>query len=422
VAITLHGQVHVPTDGGSNAGPTVTITPPGSMATNDYVLVFLSYKSTAALTFSATTTGGQSWSFTTPRTGATGGMASVVGHCRYNGTWAADPVFTISSGGTSPMMGSMLVFRGVDTTTAIDVAETSSGNAAPGGSFDVTIAAINTNTNNAMAVACWTSADDNSWTLQTGTWTAQTPAQTKNLAGTDISMSLAWRTIASAGTSGSVTNRQVTITNDTNNTHILALREAATGATVTTTKSDLALGSTSATIGAASAVTATKSDLALGNSTATLAASVSATVTTTKSDLALGTTSATATATGSIATTLSTLALGNTTATLVAQVNDSVTTTKSDLALGSTSATVSAGSSIATTLSTLALGNTTAGLSAGTHATVTTTTSDLALGSASATVAASATVSCTVGNLALAGPGVTLTAAAASAARVQGYV
>jgi hypothetical protein len=424
VAITFFGQAHVPTDNDAtgNSGTTVTVTPPGSMVANDYVVVVVSYRTnSSSRVLSVSDAGGQTW---VSGTQINSGVLAVsrVFHCRYDGTWDANPVFAVDTG-TNPLSAGMLVFRGVDTTTAIDVAESGASYSAPGTPFDVTIPEITTATNGAMAVAIWVSGDDNTWTVQTGSWTQQTPGQTRNLAGSDQSHSMAWLVFASAGGTGSVTNRQSVVTGDSGNYHILALKPlAGTSATVTTTKSDLALGSTSATIGAASAVTTTKSDLALGTSTATLAASVSDTVTTTKSDLALGNTSATATATGSIATTLSTLALGNTTATLVAQVNDSVTTTKSDLALGSTSATVSAGSSIATTLSTLALGNTTAGLSAGTHATVTTTTSDLALGSASATVAASASVICTVGNMALAGPGVTLTAAVASASRVQGYV
>ena len=112
----------------------------------------------------------------------------------------------------------------------------------------------------------------------------------------------------------------------------LALYVTAAGGavTVTTTKSDLALGNTSATINSAVTVTTTKSDLALGNTSATMG--VSYTVTTTKTDLALG----------------------NTSATIASNVT--VTTTKSDLALGNTSAAMGISFTVATTTSTLAMG------------------------------------------------------------------
>ena len=233
MAITYFAAAAMPADNDAtgNAGPTVTITPPGSMATNDYVVVLLSYKSTATnLTFNNTTTGGQSWSSDTKRAGATG-MMSQIWRCRYNGTWTANPVWTMSNSGTSPMQGAMLVFRGVDTATPIDVAEASAQYAAPSSPFDVTITGVTTGTSGAVVLALWASNDDNSWTVQTAGWTNPGgQAQWRNLAGTDISLAAAYKEITPAGASGNITNRQTANGGDSGNTHILALRPAAAAA------------------------------------------------------------------------------------------------------------------------------------------------------------------------------------------------
>jgi uncharacterized cupredoxin-like copper-binding protein len=233
-------------------------------------------------------------------------------------------------------------------------------------------------------------------------------------------------------------------------------------ASVTTTKSDLALGNTTATINAGSSVATTLSDMALGNTSAELRGSHS--ITTTLSDMALGNTTATINFGGSVATTLSDMALGNTTAvmeptefvattlsdlalgntTAAIQAGSTVTTTLSDLDLDNTSATITTTSTIATTTSDMALGNTTAIAEAGESvtattsdlalgntgatisgtATVTTTTSDLALGNTTATVSASSTVTTTASDLALGSTSATMTGTVVGPAVqwVQGYV
>jgi hypothetical protein len=227
VAITLHGQSHVPVDNDATgqAGPSLTITQPGSMLANDYVVVLITQRTNSTLrTLSVSNAGGQTWvSETQLNTGVL--IVARIFHCRFNGTWSASPSFQTDSG-TTPLTGTMLVFRGVDTTTALDVAIGQLAYAAPTTPFDVTIPDYNTATANAMAVAFWTSGDDNTWTVQTGGWTQQTPAQTRNLSGSDASHVAAWKTVASAGAVGAVTNRQTANGGDSGTYHRLALKVA----------------------------------------------------------------------------------------------------------------------------------------------------------------------------------------------------
>lgn len=232
MAITFFGRTATPTDSGSNAGPTVTFTPPASMLADDFVLVFLQYKTTSTtLTFSETAADGQTWTSETKQATAT--IMSQWFKCKFNGTWLLNPIFTISSAGSSPMGGVMLVFRGVDTTTQIDNADTNAAYAAPGTPFDVTLTGIDPTTDNAMVVAAWSSVDDNTWALQTGGWTNPSgEAQWRNLQGTDMSISAAYMVVAT-GSSGNVTNRQTALGGDDGATHIIALRPLAGAISIT---------------------------------------------------------------------------------------------------------------------------------------------------------------------------------------------
>jgi hypothetical protein len=206
------------------------------MVANDYVVVRTVYRTNSttqniSVANSGGNTGGQTW--VEPTHLGDGILCnSRVHHCRFNGTWSADPIFAHNSGGVSPLQASMFVFRGVDTTTALDVAVTTTAYAAPTTPFDVTIPAISTATDNAMAVFCWGSGDDNSWTIQTAGWTQQTPNQIRNLSGSDASSSVGWKIITPAGTSGSAVNRQSVVTGDSGVYHSLALKPLASAAAI----------------------------------------------------------------------------------------------------------------------------------------------------------------------------------------------
>ena len=227
MAITFFGDARQPaTDGANSAATNATITPPGSMATNDYVVVFVSAKTTA-VTITNSVTGGQTWTAETDAEGS--GLSFRTFHCRFNGTWSANPAWSWTN--SVPYQVWMVVFRGVDTTTGVDAIDTTPNTfSAPASPFDVTIAAstISTSTTNCMLVACWTSADDNSYTLQTGGWTNPNgQAQWRNAGGTDSSMAVAYMIQAASGNNAAVTNRQSALGGDAGINMILALRPAA---------------------------------------------------------------------------------------------------------------------------------------------------------------------------------------------------
>lgn len=60
----------------------------------------------------------------------------------------------------------------------------------------------------------FTASDDNTWTIQTATWTNAGTAQYRNTTGTDQSNSSAYKFFTSAGTVAAMTNRQATLGGD----------------------------------------------------------------------------------------------------------------------------------------------------------------------------------------------------------------
>lgn len=223
MAITFFDQASNPADNGNQVGPgPLAVTPPASMAANDYVIMIALVRTTSE-TLSISQAGGQSWTSETNLSTA-GIGTSCVFRCKFNGTWTADPSVTAVSAVTT-MSVWMLVFRGVDTSTPLDVAAANTTYAAPSTPFDVVAPAITTNTANAMAVYFWTSNDDNDWTVQTGGWSAPTPPQIGNIGGLDTSIAAAYQVIASPGSTGTVTNRQVLNGGDLGQIWTLALRK-----------------------------------------------------------------------------------------------------------------------------------------------------------------------------------------------------
>src|SRR3990170_2439869 len=116
MAISFVGQVWVPTvENTENVGTTVTLDKDAAdvsgIASGDVVLVYVARR-LASGAWSVTTAGGQTWTevFDTVNT-----YSHALYTCVFNGTWTADPVFT-QDGASGPIMGTMWVFRGVDST------------------------------------------------------------------------------------------------------------------------------------------------------------------------------------------------------------------------------------------------------------------------------------------------------------------
>jgi len=224
MAITLFGTASSPADNGTAATDPTIITPPSDMQKGDLVFVTtLSRLSTGSLAVSQA--GGQTWNSLTQVNQTLNRARSY--WCVFNGTWTANPSF--SFGGTTNNSARMLVWRpnsGVLATWLIDVAEVSGVYAAPGATpWTVTITGITTITNGALVIAGWTSADDNTWGGLTAGWTAFSPAQVRNLAGSDASITHAWFIDAVAGATGNVAQNQTAVGGDAGTRIIIAFKE-----------------------------------------------------------------------------------------------------------------------------------------------------------------------------------------------------
>ncbi len=219
-AISYVGSASRPADNGAQAGPgPVAVTPP-AMQAGDFVLLIGAYRLNTTISISET--GGQTW---TSLTASQRGIVLTTGifYCAFNGTWTANPSISIASG-TAGLSAIMHVFRGVDPTTPLDVAQVVGNYAAPASPYNVTITGITTNTDGAWVIAVWgcTLATGPTWSLQTAGWANAGGAQYRNTTGTDISISAAYKAVSPAGASGNVTNRESAAAQGTS--HILALR------------------------------------------------------------------------------------------------------------------------------------------------------------------------------------------------------
>lgn len=211
--MTYFGTAANPADSGALAGPNVTITPPGSMVAGDLVVVFVQYRGGSVLINK--TTGGQTWS--SPESNFSGNVELAMFFCIFNGTWSADPVFGDQVLGSQAISGIMHVFRSTSGYSFVgrdtDVT-TNSSYSAPSSPFDVTIPADTSTEARIVAVGFFSSDDDNTWALQSGTWTNAGSAQYRNTQGQDQSNSSAYKFFTSPGTIDAVTNRQATLGGD----------------------------------------------------------------------------------------------------------------------------------------------------------------------------------------------------------------
>jgi hypothetical protein len=217
-AISYVGSASTPADNGSQAGPTVAVTPP-SMQAGDFVLIIGAYWGTSP---TISETGGQTW---TTLTSASNTLKTRLFYCIFNGTWSANPSITVGSG-TYAMTAIMHVFRGVDQSNPFDVAQTTGTYSAPSSPYDVTITGITTNTDGAWVLAVWGAIEytTETWSLQTSGWVTLGGNQYRNNASScRHSISAAYKVISSHGASGNVTNR-MDHTDGYGTTHILALK------------------------------------------------------------------------------------------------------------------------------------------------------------------------------------------------------
>jgi hypothetical protein len=195
------------------------------MRKGDLVVVYCESKQST--TWTNSTTGGQTWTaetaFSAPSSAA---PFARMFWCVFNGTWGANPVFSsTSSTGTSAVMH---VFRAcsINDTWSQDVAQTTGNFSAPSTPFTVTITGVTTIAPNAVVAACWTSNDDNTWGSLSGSgWNLAGFAQYRNLASTDMSMSMAYKIMAAAGATGNVSKNEATLGGDEGGTSIMAWKD-----------------------------------------------------------------------------------------------------------------------------------------------------------------------------------------------------
>jgi hypothetical protein len=193
------GEAHFPTtDNTASLGPTITFTPPGSIQTGDLVVAIVHYRA-STVTINVGNDGGQSWTATNQQTYSTTNALRIF-YCIYDGTWDANPSFTVGSG-TVAMTGQMLAFRNASST--LDVATTMSGYAA---TTAVNITGTTTQTDNALVLAVWSSQDNNTWGSLSSGWYAPGIGYIRNTSNGSISA--AYMVNSDPGATGDVSKNQ----------------------------------------------------------------------------------------------------------------------------------------------------------------------------------------------------------------------
>ena len=212
------------TDPGTNTASPVVIVVPGGCQAGDLVFVTVCFSGTSG-TISVTNTGGQVWNALTQRNQTRNRTRSF--WCVFNGTWTANPSFATASGANG--MARMLVYRssyGAGTTWTVNVAEVSGTYGAPSSPYQVTITGITPTAHNVVVIAVWTSADDNTWVLETGGWGNPGGAQLRNTSGTyQQSMTFADMIQSSPSLTGDVMQSQATNYPDAGTRLIIAFKE-----------------------------------------------------------------------------------------------------------------------------------------------------------------------------------------------------
>lgn len=206
MAIEPFGQARMPASDNSTTletGPTITFTPPASMVAGHFVFVWVEYR--GQVTWTVSNSGGQSWSSSANQQSSTTNTARLF-WCVFNGTWTASPIFTVTSG-TSGCCGWMGVVSGVNTASPWDVTPVI---AAQSSSSTFVLGTWNTLTPGAWATAGVSSVDNNTWTVD-NSFVAPSGAGNiywRTQVGSDSSVALARKAMATAGAVGATTFTQ----------------------------------------------------------------------------------------------------------------------------------------------------------------------------------------------------------------------
>jgi hypothetical protein len=240
MAITYFNSASTPTDGASatNTATTTAVTPPGSMATGDLVILYAQQRGSASMSILAT--GGQTWSEITNSPSASFSNQSFkVFWCRYNGTWGANPSVLFSAGTCTTVV--MHVYRPTTGTNlwAVEHEYHPTGPFTPVGGTNVCDGLLNSsgttqNTTNAstVTVCAWFTSDDNTWGLATGSnWTNPGSLQYRNTSGSDQSIAFAHNIRTTAGTLAVPSRAQATLGADNYGTSTIIFYEYEPGAT-----------------------------------------------------------------------------------------------------------------------------------------------------------------------------------------------
>lgn len=201
--ITYLGSASVPVDNSANnATQGATITPPSGMAVGDLVVVYLHVSSTGA-SFTHSNTGGQTWNVRSTITAQ--GYFHKIYWCEYNGTWSANPSWTIGNVNTShSVTGVMHVFHPSLASKTWSVNAADAGYGTSSSSTTPSYSGLTTTQPNALAIVNFNSSfTAATFTSPTNSWVFLGSNQYRNTT-TNHSVSYVYKLIPTAGATGSV--------------------------------------------------------------------------------------------------------------------------------------------------------------------------------------------------------------------------
>ncbi len=188
---TYLGQSSSPADNAANTGPTAIITPVAGLVAGDLVVIYSQYRATNATpTLSITVTGGQTWNSALTTYGTN--VRYLVSWCTFTGTWAANPVVTVSGAGALGLTAVMYAYRPTSPNkvwTLQAVPTNTSSAVSPN-----VITGYATTNPNSVSMAFWGIPNNSTWGTLAGTgWNkAATPTQYRNTAGSSQSNTAAY--------------------------------------------------------------------------------------------------------------------------------------------------------------------------------------------------------------------------------------